>query len=230
MLLVGISSGRRRKATETAVKAVLGAAGERSELISLSGRLIRPCEACGQCVESNVCVLDDDFLSVVHQLRASDGFVFGAPTHFGNMNAKGQAFWERLCFSNRHRMAFPLRGKPGVMVAVDGGPGTGERVLVGLDRFFRAARIRGVGHVTVPGEHLCFSCERAEDCPVRARCELSTSIEELQKIMVCEDDDSGWDLDAEGLLHNIREEVITSGAMLRRAARQSMNQKRRSEE
>jgi len=155
--IVGISSGRSGKVTESLVESVLAGAGGDSELVSLSGKLIRPCEACSGCIESSQCVLQDDFQLVIERDRESDELVFGAPTYFAQMNSKGQDFWERLCFSGRHNAAFPLKDKPAVMVAVDIEDGKSEPVLVGLDRYFRAANLRAVSHLAGCGEYACFT-------------------------------------------------------------------------
>ncbi len=166
MLVVGVGAGRRGKFTESLVRTVLEGTGLDTEFISLSGKLVRPCEACNGCVETNRCVLRDDFDAVWERVAAADGLVFGAPTYWDRMNTKGAAFWERLCFTGRHRERFPLRGKPAAMVAVDGSAGTGEYVLGDLGRYFADARLDVVGDVAGGGEFACFTCGFGEDCDV----------------------------------------------------------------
>ena len=63
--IVGISAGRDGKVTESLVKAILDGSGEEHEFISLSGKLIRPCEGCNGCVKTNRCVLEDEFQPVL---------------------------------------------------------------------------------------------------------------------------------------------------------------------
>ena len=166
MLVVGVGAGRRGKFTESLVRTVLEGTGLDTEFISLSGKLVRPCEACNGCVETNRCVLRDDFDAVWERVAAADGLVFGAPTYWDRINTKGAAFWERLCFTGRHRERFPLRGKPAAMVAVDGSAGTGEYVLGDLGRYFADARLDVVGDVAGGGEFACFTCGFGEDCDV----------------------------------------------------------------
>ncbi len=104
--VIGVSAGRKKKISETVIKAVLNGMKEfpdiETELITLSGKVIRPCEACNGCVKSNRCILNDDFQAIMDKLTNADGIVFGAPTYWDRMNGKGQAFWERACFSGRH--------------------------------------------------------------------------------------------------------------------------------
>lgn len=173
--IIGISAGRRRKVTESIVKAMLEGSGVDFELISLSGKTIRPCEACNGCVKTNKCVLKDDFQPIADKLYRADGLVFGAPTYWDHMNAKGQAFWERACFAGRHNALFPLQGKMGVIIGVDGYKGNGEFVIRDVQRFFDDARIYTVSHITAQGEFACFSCGYGNYCPVGGFVELFPS-------------------------------------------------------
>jgi hypothetical protein len=81
------------------------------------------------------------------------------------MNAKGQAFWERACFSGRHNSVFPLEGKLGVIAAV-AGTDYGEPVIKDLEAYFDDARMHIVGKISVQGEYACFTCGYGNHCPV----------------------------------------------------------------
>jgi multimeric flavodoxin WrbA len=170
--VIGISAGRKGKATDTLVEAVLAGTGIQFNLISLSGKFIRPCEACNGCVKTNRCIIKDDFEIVYEKLQQADGFVFGAPTYWDHMNAKGQSFWERACFSGRHNALFPLKGKIAVAVGIDGYQGTGEYVIADLKRYFEDARIAILGSIAAQGEFACFSCGFGSTCPVGGFAEL----------------------------------------------------------
>lgn len=170
--IIGISAGRKDKITESLIRAVLAGTGMQFDLISLSGKLIRPCEACNGCVKNNRCVIKDDFQKVLVDLRQADGFVFGAPTYWSHMNAKGQAFWERVCFSGRHNALFPLKGKIAVAVGIDGYEGTGVFVLADLKRYFEDARVDLLGSISAQGEFACFSCGFGSTCAVGGFAEL----------------------------------------------------------
>ena len=135
--IIGISAGRDGKVTESLVKAILEGSGEEYEFISLSGKLIRPCEGGTGCVKDNRCVLEDDFQQVIEKCYGAEAIVFGAPNYWDHMNAKGQAFWERACFSGRHNSVFPLEGKLGVIAAV-AGTDYGEPVIKDLEAYFAA--------------------------------------------------------------------------------------------
>jgi multimeric flavodoxin WrbA len=163
--IIGISAGRDGKATESLVKAILEGAREEYEFISLSGKLIRPCEGGTGCAKDNHCVLEDDFQEVLERCHRAEAIVFGAPNYWDRMNAKGQAFWERACFSGRHNSVFPLEGKLGVIAAV-AGTGHGAPVIDDLKRYFDDARMHLVGAISIQGEYACFTCGYGNHCPV----------------------------------------------------------------
>lgn len=163
--VIGISAGRKNKVTESLVRAILEGSGREYEFVSLSGKLIRPCEACNGCVKNNRCILDDDFQEVMEKCYQAEAIVFGAPNYWDHMNAKGQAFWERVCFSGRHNSLFPLEGKMGVIAAV-AGMGNGEPVVDDIETYFEDARMHTVKEISVQGEYACFSCGHGNHCPV----------------------------------------------------------------
>ena len=99
--IVDISAGRDGRVKESLVEAILEGSSEEYELISLSGMLIRPCEACNGCVKDNRCVLEDDFQQVMEKCYPAEAIVFGAQNYWSHMNAKGQAFWERSIRTTR---------------------------------------------------------------------------------------------------------------------------------
>jgi hypothetical protein len=163
--IIGISAGRESKVTESLIKAILEGTGKINEFISLSGKLIRPCEACNGCVKNNRCVLEDDFQKIIEKCYRAEAIVFGAPNYWNHMNAKGIAFWERVCFSGRHNSVFPLEGKMGAIAAV-AGTGNGKPVINDIKTYFNDARIHIVEEISVQGEYACFTCGHGNHCPV----------------------------------------------------------------
>lgn len=163
--IVGISAGREGKVTESLVRAILEGSGRDCEFISLSRKLIRPCIACSECVKENRCSLEDDLQEVLDECYEAEAIVFGAPNYWDHMNALGQAFWERACYSGRHNSVFPLEGKLGVIAAV-AGAGDGKPVVNDIAAYFKDARIHTVGDISVQGEDPCFTCGHGNYCPV----------------------------------------------------------------
>jgi len=60
-------------------------AGIETQIVSLHGRTILPCNACRRCAEEkNRCVLDDDFQEVFDLMREADALLLGSPVYFGS--------------------------------------------------------------------------------------------------------------------------------------------------
>jgi multimeric flavodoxin WrbA len=177
--VVGISAGREGKVTESLVRAILERSGRDCEFISLSRKLIRPCTACNECVKENRCTLEDDLQEVLDKCYEAEAIVFGAPNYWDHMNALGQSFWERACYSGRHNSVFPLEGKMGVIAAV-AGAGNGKPVVNDIAAYFADARIHTVADISVRGEYGCFTCGHGNSCPVGGFVEvypLGTAVE-----------------------------------------------------
>ncbi len=107
--VIGISSGRNKKVTEKAVRIVLSATNLDYDLYSLSNFDILNCDACNGCIKDHKCIKNDGLEEIKEAIKEAEGIVFGAPEYWGGMHAKGRAFWERVCFSLRHKDNFPLK-------------------------------------------------------------------------------------------------------------------------
>ena len=161
--VVGISSGRKQKVTEQAVRTVLSATNADTQFYSLSNFEILTCDACNGCIKTHECVKDDGLEEIKAALQEADGIVFGAPEYWEGMHAKGRAFWERFCFSLRHKDNFPLNGMPGVAVGVSG-DGDSSSVLTDISKFFADLRINLIEEIAVQGEYACFNCGYGAEC------------------------------------------------------------------
>lgn len=117
-MILGISASGRDGLTAATVQAILAAAGLEYEYVSFAGKRINGCSGCTLCASDNICKFQDDWNEISDKMLQADAVIFGAPNHFRNMNALGRAFWERT-FSFRHREAFNLAGKLGVIVSVE---------------------------------------------------------------------------------------------------------------
>ncbi len=85
--VVGIvGSGRRGGNTEILTQMALetvAKAGIETELISLAGKKIAPCDGCRSCVETGKCRIHDDFDSVFAKMRDADGIILATPVYYG---------------------------------------------------------------------------------------------------------------------------------------------------
>jgi hypothetical protein len=100
--------------TDHAVKAVLEATGLDYDFVKLSKINVRPCLACKQCVNDNICKQNDDFPAVYKKLLDADALVIGAYTIYNHLDAFTTSFLERLwCLRHVNNI---LKNKPVVTV------------------------------------------------------------------------------------------------------------------
>ncbi len=87
MKVVGIvGSARRGGNTEILTGVALETIqkqGLETELISLAGKRITPCDGCRSCVETGECRIKDDFESVFAKMKEADGIILASPVYYG---------------------------------------------------------------------------------------------------------------------------------------------------
>jgi multimeric flavodoxin WrbA len=97
--IVGISGSPRTGGnTELLVKEALGAAAEenvQTEFISLAGKRIEPCDACGSCERARRCHIEDDFEAIYARVEDADGIIIGSPVYFGSATPQVKALIDR---------------------------------------------------------------------------------------------------------------------------------------
>ena len=81
-------------------------AGLQTELISLAGKDIRGCQACGWCrdrkeSEAPRCKIEDDFGPVFERMLAADALLLGSPVYFGSATPEIKATIDRAGFAGR---------------------------------------------------------------------------------------------------------------------------------
>jgi len=122
MKVLGVSGSPRREGnTELAVKTalqVLEKGGVETEFVSLAGRPIKPCLACGGCSDSPHCVQDDnDFEEILQQFLSADGIIIASPVYFGSATPEIMALVDRVgCIARRNGNL--LARKVGAAIAV----------------------------------------------------------------------------------------------------------------
>ena len=74
------------------------AAGCDVEKIQLHRCSIKPCLACGSCLESidTPCVICDDMSLLLDKIKKADGLIFASPIYFCTVNAQMKLFLDRL--------------------------------------------------------------------------------------------------------------------------------------
>jgi multimeric flavodoxin WrbA len=122
MKILGISFSPNKDGNTIAlVKKVLEGSKEEgadTELYSVSGKNIHPCQGCRSCAETGICEIDDDMQDLYSKMLEADGIIFGTPIYVYNMTAAAKAVIERtIAFCKPEKS---LANKVGSVVAVAG--------------------------------------------------------------------------------------------------------------
>lgn len=90
MKVIGIAGSLRARSNtlhyvKTGLK-VLEKEGIKSELISLRGKEIKPCNGCYDCVKKGYCTIeDDDFAAILAKMEAAEGLILGSPVYLSSV-------------------------------------------------------------------------------------------------------------------------------------------------
>jgi multimeric flavodoxin WrbA len=97
--IIGISGSPRSGGnTEFIVKEALNEAkkeGLETEFLSLSGKSIKPCNACLSCKKIGHCIIQDDFEPIFKKMIDADGIILGSPVYFGSATPEIKALMDR---------------------------------------------------------------------------------------------------------------------------------------
>ncbi len=108
--------------------------------ICINRKDIRKCMACGKrgwgkCLDTNKCVLNDDFNDIYEEMSNYDAYIFITPVYFYEMSESAKTFFDRLKRCDSFNENSKLRGKRIVCIACAGGSGSGtEETLQAFDR------------------------------------------------------------------------------------------------
>ena len=97
-----------------------------TEIVTVGGKPIADCIACGKCAELKRCVFANDGVNeFAAKAKEADGFVFGTPVYYAHPSGRIMSFLDRLFFStmNADRYA-SLRHKPCASIVVARRAGT----------------------------------------------------------------------------------------------------------
>jgi len=118
MKVVGIvGSGRKRGNTETLTRIALEEIekeGLETELISLAGKKIEPCDGCRSCSKTGKCHFKDDFGSVFTKMKKADGIILATPVYYGAATPQMVSLISRF-YATRCK---PLKNKVGGPIVV----------------------------------------------------------------------------------------------------------------
>ena len=101
MRVLGIVCSPRKGAnTEIMVESALAGAhscGAETELWTVSGKTLQPCDGCGVCKKKDgECHIKDDMQELYPKILAADGLIFGSPAYFHSGTAQAKTVVDRL--------------------------------------------------------------------------------------------------------------------------------------
>ena len=137
--VLGISGSPRRGGnTEILLdRALEGAAsgGAKTEKLILNEMRFAPCQECGGCRYTGICVVDDDMKLIYEGVTRADAVILSSPIFFGSISAQLKAMIDRFqcAWAAKYLLKRPKTrvGKRGAFIAAGGS---------GKDAFFENAR------------------------------------------------------------------------------------------
>jgi multimeric flavodoxin WrbA len=130
MKILGLSfSPRPSGNTIVLLNQALGGArdeGAETELYTVAGKDIKPCDGCWGCRETGECHIKDEMQNLYARLLEADGIIFGSPVYFYNMTGQGKTVIDRTIALNKPGRN--LANKVGGIVAVAGSFGLADTV------------------------------------------------------------------------------------------------------
>jgi multimeric flavodoxin WrbA len=94
--------------------------GAETQVISVAGKQISPCDACESCHKTRKCRINDDMQAIYAQMLQADAIILGAPVYYWDICAQAKAVIDRTYIFRPRR---ELRNKVGAAVVVAGQAG-----------------------------------------------------------------------------------------------------------
>lgn len=152
--------GQTARAADALAAGIEAAGGEVSRVF-LPLMDVQRCRQCdergwGKCREQGYCVIEDDFATLVDQIRQADAAVFVTPVYWGDLSESMRAFTDRLRRITRHENGkVDIEGKPAIGICVAGGGGGGApNCCVSLERTLSTTGFNLVDMVPVRRQNL----------------------------------------------------------------------------
>ncbi len=104
MKILGLSCSPRKEGnTMLLLKEALEGAkqeGAETELYSVAGKDLKPCDGCWACTKGAECPIKDDMGELFDKMIAADGIIYGAPIYFYGMSAQTKTIIDRTISLN----------------------------------------------------------------------------------------------------------------------------------
>ena len=106
---LGNGSPHANGCTYTALCEVAGALekeGIETEIFQVGTKPISGCLACGACMKTGRCVINDTVNEFLAKVETADGFVFGSPVHFASASGALTSFMDRAFYGRGNLFAY----------------------------------------------------------------------------------------------------------------------------
>lgn len=118
------ASGNSSRLLDACVRGIREAGGTADRVV-LARDPIRPCNGCGQCSSTGVCVLTDPMCELYPRIDAAHAIVVASPVYFASVPATLKAFYDRCqpYWAQRYLLGAKPRvpRRPGALLLVRGG-------------------------------------------------------------------------------------------------------------
>lgn len=97
-LLVVLGSPRKGGNSETIAEKIaepMGKAGWSIEYVRLNDLKLRPCQGCGGCDKTGMCVVKDDMIDLYKTVDEADRIILASPIYFYGLSAQSKIFGDR---------------------------------------------------------------------------------------------------------------------------------------
>lgn len=104
-------------------------AGSQIEKIILNELNIKPCQDCGGCSETGICIVKDDFQKIYEKLKSYQYFVIASPVYFYGTSAQVKLMIDRsqCCWTAKYKLkkpvALPSVSRRGIFISTRGKSG-----------------------------------------------------------------------------------------------------------
>jgi multimeric flavodoxin WrbA len=92
--------------------------GLETELITLAGKKIAPCDDCRACQTTHKCKFNDDFESIYQKMAEAEGFILASPVYFGAATPQMTSFISRCTAHSGSYTGMQLENKVGGPIVV----------------------------------------------------------------------------------------------------------------
>ena len=151
MKVLGIACSLRKGSnSQILVEHALASArevGAETELLTLFGRTMTPCDGCGSCAKTGICHVKDDLQECIAKVDQSQAVIFGTPVYFWSLAGQAKLVLDRLYALYR---TGKLANKVGGVIAVAGNVGHMSAVSAYMT-FFCASHMLAADFVTAFG-------------------------------------------------------------------------------